>query len=289
MENSKSSANSPRTQTELTASLCRAYRAYMEELVKPLKEACDRNWKDENPAQIVAIAANTIHWRRIAPAAQAVIEYVRRHHNSRSDKLMQMIQHYDEAYLAWAELSGDSPRPESAILHCPHCHSPARKIDWCADYRSPHVCPTDHFSHQRPDLFCPKCGGTMVQVGAEEDGEPIVQCSHQLAHEAEAPHQPTEEILSVLVMAREALLRADSMLSLLRHRGGIQAWGSPGFPREYEADAVIGETRRAWNSLLRFLSKGKERILGKGPDLHSPMPETRRTERHSEPAKETPE
>jgi hypothetical protein len=34
-------------------------------LLKPLKDACDRDWKDETSEQIVAIAANAIYWRHI--------------------------------------------------------------------------------------------------------------------------------------------------------------------------------------------------------------------------------
>ncbi len=79
----------------------------VESLLQPLKEACDRDWEDETPIQIVAIAANAIHWRGIAPAAQAVIEYVRRHHDSRSDKLMQMIANYDEACLKWLGVNAE--------------------------------------------------------------------------------------------------------------------------------------------------------------------------------------
>ncbi len=31
--------------------------------LQPLKDACDRDWKDETPQQIIVIAANAIHWR----------------------------------------------------------------------------------------------------------------------------------------------------------------------------------------------------------------------------------
>lgn len=34
-----------------------------DELLKVLKDACDRDWKDETPLQVVTIAANAIHWR----------------------------------------------------------------------------------------------------------------------------------------------------------------------------------------------------------------------------------
>jgi hypothetical protein len=44
---------------------------------------------------------------------------------------------------------------------------------------------------------------------------------------------------------RALALRADSMLSLLRHRGGIK-FGTPGLPTEYEVDQVIGQLRRAY-------------------------------------------
>jgi len=37
--------------------------ATLQTLLKPLKDACDRDWKDETPEQIVAIAANAIYWR----------------------------------------------------------------------------------------------------------------------------------------------------------------------------------------------------------------------------------
>ncbi|MDA4129237.1 MAG: hypothetical protein OK457_00550 [Thaumarchaeota archaeon] len=33
------------------------------QLVAPLKKQCDRDWKDETPEQIVAIACNAIYWR----------------------------------------------------------------------------------------------------------------------------------------------------------------------------------------------------------------------------------
>lgn len=33
-------------------------------LLQPLKDACDRDWDDETPEQIVAVAANAIHWRQ---------------------------------------------------------------------------------------------------------------------------------------------------------------------------------------------------------------------------------
>jgi len=35
----------------------------LNELLQPLKDSCDRDWKDESPAQIIAIAANAIYWR----------------------------------------------------------------------------------------------------------------------------------------------------------------------------------------------------------------------------------
>jgi len=34
-----------------------------EELVKPLKATLDRTWSDETPEQVIAIAANGLHWR----------------------------------------------------------------------------------------------------------------------------------------------------------------------------------------------------------------------------------
>ena len=44
-------------------------------LVQLLKDACDRDWKDETPAQVVAIAANAIYWRgRSAKEAEARAE-----------------------------------------------------------------------------------------------------------------------------------------------------------------------------------------------------------------------
>lgn len=42
---------------------------------------------------------------------------------------------------------------------------------------------------------------------------------------------------------RAVLQRADSRLSLLRHRGGIQ-WGTLGIGDAWEYDEVIGEARR---------------------------------------------
>lgn len=42
---------------------------------------------------------------------------------------------------------------------------------------------------------------------------------------------------------RSLIVGADSMLSLLRHRGGIN-FGSMGLPQEYEVDQVIGKLRR---------------------------------------------
>ena len=39
-------------------------------LLQPLKDACDREWKDENPSQIVTIAANAIYWRHHLIAAK---------------------------------------------------------------------------------------------------------------------------------------------------------------------------------------------------------------------------
>lgn len=41
------------------------------------------------------------------------------------------------------------------------------------------------------------------------------------------------------------VLRADSMLSLLRHRASIR-WGAPTLPSVGEADVLIGELRRAY-------------------------------------------
>jgi hypothetical protein len=32
-------------------------------MLQPLKDACDRDWKDESPDQIITIAANAIYWR----------------------------------------------------------------------------------------------------------------------------------------------------------------------------------------------------------------------------------
>lgn len=46
---------------------------------------------------------------------------------------------------------------------------------------------------------------------------------------------------------RALCLKADSTLSLLRHRGGIR-WGSPTLPTESEVDQVIGGLRRAYES-----------------------------------------
>ena len=44
---------------------------------------------------------------------------------------------------------------------------------------------------------------------------------------------------------RKLLGRADSMLSLLRHRGiRPHVWGTLGMPREYEVDQLIGLIRR---------------------------------------------
>jgi len=91
---------------------------------------------------------------------------------------------------------------------------------------------------------CMQCGAPL------KDGK----CSVQPWHAAEAPRKPSADSLRLLVASRDALLHADSMLSLIRHRGGIQTWGTTGMPQEYEADAVIGETRRAYEALLRFLS-----------------------------------
>ena len=31
--------------------------------LQPLKDACNREWKDETPQEIVSIAANAIYWR----------------------------------------------------------------------------------------------------------------------------------------------------------------------------------------------------------------------------------
>jgi hypothetical protein len=64
------------------------------------------------------------------------------------------------------------------MSRCPHCNSPARRIEWCEGYRSPHVCPTDHISHQRPDLFCNLCGGLLVEV----DGSDDTVCANARAH-----------------------------------------------------------------------------------------------------------
>lgn len=46
---------------------------------------------------------------------------------------------------------------------------------------------------------------------------------------------------------RRLALRADSMLSLLRHRGGIR-FGNPALPAEFEVDRVIGALRLASES-----------------------------------------
>ena len=49
--------------------------ARIAELMRPLKEACDREWKDETPEQIVTITANAIYWRgRDHAAARQRIE-----------------------------------------------------------------------------------------------------------------------------------------------------------------------------------------------------------------------
>lgn len=45
---------------------------------------------------------------------------------------------------------------------------------------------------------------------------------------------------------RELVLQADSMLSLLRHRGDIRNWGGTGFVEQYEVDYLIGQLRRAY-------------------------------------------
>ena len=43
------------------------FQAYREEVearcLKVLKDACERDWKDETPIQIASIAANAIYWR----------------------------------------------------------------------------------------------------------------------------------------------------------------------------------------------------------------------------------
>lgn len=36
---------------------------FLTTLLQPLKDACDRDWKDETPEQVVTIAANAIYWR----------------------------------------------------------------------------------------------------------------------------------------------------------------------------------------------------------------------------------
>jgi len=46
------------------------FRAAMITLVAPLKAACDRDWKDETPEQVVSIAANAIYWRGRDEACQ---------------------------------------------------------------------------------------------------------------------------------------------------------------------------------------------------------------------------
>jgi hypothetical protein len=46
---------------------------------------------------------------------------------------------------------------------------------------------------------------------------------------------------------RTLCLKADSTLSLLRHRGGVR-WGNPALPTESEVDQVIGSLRRAYES-----------------------------------------
>ncbi len=47
----------------LQCSACEHERRAVEQLIQPLKRECDREWKEETPEQVVAIAANAIYWR----------------------------------------------------------------------------------------------------------------------------------------------------------------------------------------------------------------------------------
>ena len=56
-------------------------------------------------------------------------------------------------------------------MECPHCGVEGQPVNSCEDYRAPHVCPNDHITHARPDLFCQLCGGILVR-------EICPACSH---------------------------------------------------------------------------------------------------------------
>jgi hypothetical protein len=89
-------------------------------------------------------------------------------------------------WMAWqAARAAAPPALGREDLRCPHCNSPARKIDWCHGYRSPHICPTDHIDHSRPDLYCAECGGSLINVNEseDEDAPEIIRCSNLVRHE----------------------------------------------------------------------------------------------------------
>jgi hypothetical protein len=61
---------------------------------------------------------------------------------------------------------------------------------------------------------------------------------------------------NVLERVHKALQRADSRLSLLRHRAvRPEDWGSIGIGPAYEYDEVIGEARRMTDTLKHILAR----------------------------------
>lgn len=45
---------------------------------------------------------------------------------------------------------------------CEHCGVDGIQVARCESYRLPHLCPNDHITHCRSDLFCQKCEASLV-------------------------------------------------------------------------------------------------------------------------------
>ena len=70
---------------------------------------------------------------------------------------------------------------------------PSQKVERCETYRHPHICPDQHITNTRPDLFCFKHGEPRLLA----DGV----CSECVSATPEAP-PPTEQDMDAMVISR---------------------------------------------------------------------------------------
>ena len=123
---------------------------------------------------------------------------------------------------------------------------------------APAATPPTELTERLRAQWCQSCGQNKSECSCGVDKgsvpSPTAQAvAEQIIHEV-FPSMDAACSLRYVEQARQriaayasslvaALVKADSMLSILRHRGGI-AWGTTGLPEERDVDAVIGEIRR---------------------------------------------